>query len=65
MTQGAGRIRAAGSNHEVSFASADSALNERIDDAYRAKYGTSGHLPQMLTAKVRDVTVEITPPGEN
>ena len=44
---------------------AESSLNDRIDDAYREKYGASQYLPPMLTAKTRGVTVEITPRGEN
>lgn len=38
MQQKAGRITAAGIAKEVSFEPVDGAINDRIDDAYRAKY---------------------------
>jgi hypothetical protein len=39
--QKAGRIRAAGMTKEVAFEPVDGAINDRIDDAYRAKYAGS------------------------
>src|SRR3954451_4391235 len=41
VRQEAGRIRAAGITKEVVFESVDGPINDRIDDAYRAKYGGS------------------------
>src|SRR5437762_11557874 len=38
MRQKAGRITTAGITKEVTFEPADGAINNRIDDAYRAKY---------------------------
>ena len=38
MQQKAGRITAAGMTKEVTFESIDGGMNDRIDDAYRAKY---------------------------
>jgi hypothetical protein len=38
MRQRAGRITAAGLTKDVTFEPADDRINDRIDDAYRAKY---------------------------
>jgi hypothetical protein len=38
MRQRAGRIIAAGMTKEVSFEPVKGAVNDRIDDAYKAKY---------------------------
>jgi hypothetical protein len=42
--QKAGRIRAAGMTKEVMFEPVDGPMNDRIDDAYRAKYANSPYL---------------------
>ena len=39
--QRAGRITAAGMTKDVPFEPVDRPINDRVDDAYRAKYGTS------------------------
>lgn len=36
-------------------------VNDRVDDAYRAKYAGSPYLPPMLTEKVRAATVRVDP----
>jgi hypothetical protein len=64
MQQQAGRIIAAGITREVSFAPASGPINDRIDDAYRAKYKGSPYLAPMIAANTRAATVEITPTGE-
>ena len=61
MSQKAGRITAAGTTHEVTFAPADPGLNDRIDGAYRNKYAGSPYLPPMFTDRTRAASVEITP----
>ncbi|WP_201263167.1 DUF2255 family protein [Streptomyces sp. CB02400] len=38
MSQQGGRIRIAGTEYEVSFASADDSVLDAVDDAYRTKY---------------------------
>ena len=48
MRQGAGRIRAAGITKEVVFESVDGAINNQVDDAYRAKCGASPYLAAMI-----------------
>ena len=61
VRQGAGRIRAAGITKEVVFESVDGAINNRIDDAYRAKYGASPYLAAMIGAGARSATVRAMP----
>jgi hypothetical protein len=65
LAQGAGRISAGGVEKDVTFTPVDdAALNDRIDDAYSAKYGGSLYLPPMLTGQVRAATVRVDPRGE-
>ena len=48
MRQKAGRITAAGMTKEVTFEPVDGPINDRIDDAYRAKYHGSPYLSPMI-----------------
>lgn len=59
--QKAGRITAAGDTTEVAFESVDGAINDRIDDAYRAKYKGSPYLDPMIGARARVATVKLMP----
>jgi hypothetical protein len=61
MRQKAGRITAAGLTREVSFASVEGAVVDRIDDAYRSKYGRSPYLARMIGSPARAATVRIAP----
>jgi hypothetical protein len=61
IRQRAGRIAAAGLTKEVAFAPVNGPLNDRIDDAYSAKYRGSPYLSPMVGARARAATVEITP----
>ena len=61
MQQKAGRIAAAGLTRDVSFAPAKDAVTDRIDDAYRSKYGRSSYLAAMIGGRARAATVQITP----
>ncbi len=61
MRQKAGRITAAGMTKEVAFDPVDGAIQNRIDDAYRAKYKDSEYLPPMLGERARSATVKVTP----
>jgi hypothetical protein len=61
MRQRAGRIRAAGAEHDVTFDPADESVNDAVDAAYQIKYRDSPYLPPMLTAKTRAATVKISP----
>jgi hypothetical protein len=61
VRQGAGRITAAGMTREVVFEPAGGSINDRIDDAYRAKYATSRYLSPMIGGGARAATVRIMP----
>ena len=53
---------AAGITKEVVFAPVDDqAMNDRIDDAYRAKYAKSPYLNPMISARARAATIRIAP----
>ena len=57
----AGRIIAAGKTWEVAFEPVQGSINDRIDDAYRAKYHGSSYLAPMISEGARAATVKITP----
>ena len=62
LRQKAGRITAAGMTKEVAFEPIDDRpINERIDGAYRVKYGGSPYLEVMIGARARSATVRIMP----
>jgi hypothetical protein len=61
VRQKAGRVSAGGMTKEVAFQTVDGALNDRIDDAYRAKYAKSSYLAPMIGDRARAATVKITP----
>jgi len=63
LRQRAGRIIAAGMTKEVSFEPVDGPINDRIDDAYRAKYRRSPYLSPIIAARARSATVKIIPRG--
>jgi hypothetical protein len=46
---------------DVAFASVEGPINDRIDDAYRAKYRDSPYLAPMIGERARSATVKITP----
>lgn len=61
IRQKAGRIRAAGMTKDVTFQSVDGPINDRIDEAYRAKYATSEYLAPMIGPRARSATVKVLP----
>jgi hypothetical protein len=61
MRQKAGRITAAAVTREVMFEPVQGSINDRIDDAYRAKYHTSEYLSPMISSRARAATVKIIP----
>jgi hypothetical protein len=65
LRQKAGRISAAGLTKEVTFEPVDGPINDRIDDAYRAKYGDSPYLSPMIGARARSATVKVMPRETN
>jgi hypothetical protein len=63
--QKAGRIVAAGIAKEVGFEPVDGPVNDRIDDAYRAKYRGSAYLSPMIGACARSATMRVSPRETN
>ena len=61
VRQRAGRIIAAGVICDVGFERVEGTVNDRIDDAYRAKYASSPYLTAMIGKTARGATVRITP----
>jgi hypothetical protein len=59
--QKAGRITAAGMTKEVRFEAAEGGINERVDEAYRAKYKGSPYLKPMIAEKLHGVTMKVMP----
>ena len=43
------------------FEPVEGALNQRIDEAYRAKYAGSAYLEPMIGERARAATIRITP----
>ncbi|NMO55094.1 DUF2255 family protein [Actinoplanes sp. TBRC 11911] len=60
---GAGRVRAGGVTHDVTFEDGDPALRERIDDAYHAKYDKYGPtvVGPMVGEELAAVTFRLSP----
>ena len=61
IRQKAGRIIAAGLTEEVTFESMEGIDNERIDEAYRAKYHGNPYLEPMIGTRARAATIRIIP----
>jgi hypothetical protein len=64
VRQKAGRIIATGMTKEVTFEQVEGPINDRIDDAYRAKYHASPYLSPMNGARARSATIKVTPSEE-
>jgi hypothetical protein len=63
VRQKAGRIIAADMTKEVTFELAEGPINDRIDEAYRAKDGGSPYLSPMIGARARSATLKVLPRG--
>ena len=62
VRQKAGRIKVAGMTKEVALEPAqDDAMNDRIDEAYRARYAKSPYLKPMISDRARAATIRIVP----
>jgi hypothetical protein len=61
MQQKAGQITTAGMTKEVTFEAVNGAINDSIDDAYRAKYKDSPYLKPMIGEPARSATVRVIP----
>ena len=56
-----GLLVAAGVTKEVTFEPVNGPINDRIDEAYRAKYGDSPYLGPMIGSRTRAATVKVLP----
>ena len=65
LRQRAGRITAAGRTKGGTFEPVEWSINDRIDDAYRAKYGGSPYLGSMIGPRARSATVRVMPREDN
>jgi len=61
LRQKSGRVSAAGITKEVNFEPVNGEINDRIDDAYRAKYKSSPYLKPMIGKRARSATVRVNP----
>ena len=61
MRQKAGRITAAGMTKEVTFEPINAPINDRIDDAYLAKYRGGLYLSPMIGARARSASMKVMP----
>ena len=59
LQQKSGRITAAGMTREVTFEPVEGSINDRIDDAYRAKYKGSPYLAPMIGTRARSATIRM------
>jgi len=50
---------------EVTFELVDGPINNRIDDAYRAKYHGSPYLSPMIGVRARSATIKVMPRETN
>lgn len=56
-----GRIIAVGMTREVVFEPVNGPINDRIDDAYKAKYRSSPYLKPMIGSRARAATIKVVP----
>jgi hypothetical protein len=59
MRQRAGRITAARMTKEATFERVQGPINDRIDNAYLAKYQGSPYLKPMISARARSATIKV------
>lgn len=61
LRERAGRVSVAGMTKDVTFEPVEGAVNDAIDQAYRAKYRGSPYLASIIGARARAATVKIAP----
>ncbi len=61
LKQKAGRIITSGMAIDVAFETIEGSINDRIDDAYRAKYKGSPYLASMISSRSRRATIRVVP----
>ncbi len=57
--QKAGQITAAGATRDVLFEPVEGPINDRVNEAYRAKYRGSPYLVPMIGDRARSATIKI------
>ena len=60
-TTGEARLDADGTEVDVRLGPATDVGQERVDDAYRSKYGRSGHVDTMVSAGPVETTLRVLP----
>jgi len=61
MEQQPVRIVAGGLTKEAALETVEGRIDDRIDDAYRAKYQSSPYLKPMISTRARSATVRVIP----
>ncbi len=61
IQQKSGRIIVASMTKRVTFEPVEGSINERIDDAYRAKYAGSSYLQSMISERAHAATIRVVP----
>ncbi len=61
ISQKRGKIEGVGMQKLVRFEPVGGSINDRIDEAYRTKYGGSPYLQAMISDQVRSATIKILP----
>ncbi len=59
LEQKAGKIEAAGMEKQVEFEPVSGDINEKIDKAYKEKYGSSSYLSSMISERAKKATIEV------
>lgn len=59
IKQKAGKIEAAGIAKKVKFEAVTGSVNEKIDEAYRKKYGNSPYMHSMISDKAKAATIRV------
>lgn len=59
ISQKAGKIEAAGMEKKVCFEPVHGNINDKIDNAYREKYGGSPYLRSMISERAKKATVRV------
>jgi len=58
-----GRISAGDVEKDVRFVDSDVDVDDAVDSAYRAKYGSSGYVESMVIPPARETTLKLVPLG--
>ena len=59
IKQKAGKVEVAGMTKEVQFEPVTGDINDKIDEAYREKYGDSPYLSPMISDRAKAATVRV------